>query len=206
MWYANICKYIHKQNPLCLCLVYEYNYINYCRYFTLVFLAQVVLVSPQCIPNEFQQRIHDSMDDFLKTTTYQAVMEGEVKNYYVWSTLLPYIKLMYLPESQSPKTKTTEQLHMLSLQTILLSLQNMLGRDNHKELLFKEGLEDYITCMPAHVPAPLKEQAKELVRIVASDTIQLQPPKLVNLAKAKLAKLQFGLECVLHKSVREILA
>ena len=172
-----------------------------CRYFTLVFLAQVVLVSPQCIPNEFQQRIHDSMEDFLKQATYQDIMKGEVENHYVWSTLLPYIKLMYVPEAE-----TTEQLHMLSLQTILLSLQNMLGRDCHKELLFKEGLEDYVTCMPAYVPAPLKEQAKELVRIVTIGKIQLQPPKLVNLASAKLAKLHFGLERVLHKSVREILA
>ena len=168
----------------------------------MVFLAQVVLVSPQCIPNELQQRIHDSMEDFLKQATYQDIMKEEVASYYVWSTFLPYIKLIYLPESP----KTTGQLHLLSLQAILLSLQNMLGRNNHKELLFKEGLEDYITCMPAYVPAPLKEQAKELVRIVGSDTIQLQPPKLVNLAKAKLAKLHYGLDDILHKSVREILA
>ena len=145
------------------------------------------------------------MEDFLKTATYKSVMEGEVKHWYVWSTFLPYIRLLYLPETSQvhDRSEVMQRLHMLSLRTVLLSLQNMLGRENHREVLLQEKLEDYITCSPTYVPSSLRDQAKELVRIV-SNGVQLQPPRLVNLVKAKLAKCHFGLERIVHMSVGEI--
>ncbi len=106
-----------------------------------MFLAQIILVSPQLIPKDFQQQIHDFMADFLQSATYQGIMEREIKQGYVWATFVPYVKLLYLPSS--PITGL-ERLHMLSLQTILLSLQNMLGRENHIKILLSEGLEDFI--------------------------------------------------------------
>lgn len=180
--------------------------INCCcyRYFTQVFLAQIVLTSPQCIPEEFKQHIQDFMESFLSTATYQALMEGEVKDWYVWSTFLPYIRVLYLPDaSMLTGDAVLRRLHLLSVQTTLLSLQNMLGRDNHRQVLLDEGLEDYITCVPGYVPASLKQQAQELVQIVRSG-IQLQPPKLLNLVRAKLAKMHFGLQKMLTMTVGEI--
>ena len=172
------------------------------RYFTQVFLAQIILASPQHIPEEFRQQIHDFMNDFLKTATYQSIAEGEIKQWNVWSTFIPYIKLVYLPEPQG--NGLMGQLHMLSLQTILLSLQNMLSRENHKVVLHNEGLEDYITCISSYVPESLMAEAKELVKIVGHDTY-LQPPKLINLVKAKLAKIHFGLVDVMNMTVGEII-
>ncbi len=161
-----------------------------CRYVVQVFLAQIILVSPQLIPKGLQQQIYNFMADFLQKATYQDIMEGEIKQHCIWTTLVPYVKLLYHPSSSS------SGLDMLSLQTILLSLQNMLGRENHIKILLSEGLEDFITCSPSYVPESLKPQAKEMVQIVRSG-MQLQPPKLVNLAKAKLAKMYFGLESVM---------
>ena len=180
------------------------------RYFTQVFLAQVLLASPQHVPEEFREKIHDFMKEFLQTATYQAVMASEIKNWFVWSTFLPYIKLLYMPDTEASRreqacSETMRSLHVLSLRTILLGLQNMLGRDNHREVLVQEGLEDYVTCLTSHLPpGMLREQARELVRIVGSGGMQLQPPRLVNLVKAKLAKMHFGLERVVHMSVGEI--
>ncbi len=94
---------------------------------------------------------------------------------------------------------------MLSLQTILMSLQNMLGRENHIKILLSEGLEDFITCSPSYVPESLKPQAKEMVQIMRSG-MQLQPPKLVNLAKAKLAKMYFGLESAMNTTVGDLIS
>ena len=145
------------------------------------------------------------MEDFLKIATYQTLREGEITHWYVWSTFLPYIKLMYFPDSIQERSETMNRLHMLSLQTALLSLQNMLGRDNHREVLLKESLEDYITCMPTYLPGPLRGQAEELVQVVRGGLLQLQPPTLVNLVKAKLAKLHFGLVRVVNMSVGEII-
>ncbi len=171
-----------------------------------MFLAQVIVTSPQHVPSETLERILSFMEDFLKIATYQSLREGEIKHWYVWSTFLPYIKLVYFPEPAQPKSDTMNRLHMLSLQTVLLSLQNMLGRDNHREVLLKESLEDYITCMPAYLSAgPLRGQAEELVQVVRGGACQLQPPTLINLVKAKLAKLHFGLVRVVNMSVGEII-
>lgn len=175
-----------------------------CRYFTQVFLAQVLLVSPQCIPGNMRKQIHDFMDSFLENATYKDLKDGEAENEYVWSTFLPYIRALYLPESSElAGDEMSRRLHNLSLETILLSLQNMLGCDCHRKVLFEESLEDYVTCMPAHVPDSLKEQAKELVQIVSSG-IQLQPPTLLNLARARLAKMHFGLQDMMNMTVGEI--
>ena len=143
----------------------------------------------------------------MKVATYQSLREGEIKHWYVWSTFLPYIKLVYLPDPPPEETTSDNmnRLHMLSLQTVLLSLQNMLGRENHRDVLMKESLEDFITCMPAFVPHALRSQAKELVRVVGGGAYQLQPPTLVNLVKAKLAKLHFGLVRVVNMSTGEII-
>ncbi len=142
------------------------------------------------------------MADFLQNATYQDIMEREIKQQYIWATFVPYIKLLYLP---SFSISGLERLHMLSLQTILLSLQNMLGRENHIKILLCEGLEDFITCSPSYVPESLKHQAKEMVQIVRSG-MQLQPPKLVNLVKAKLAKMYFGLESVMNTTVGDLIS
>lgn len=150
------------------------------------------------------------MTDFLNIATYQEVMKEEVKLWYVWSTFVPYIKLIYLKSppltnGTASQSSIMDQLHMLSLRIILLALQNMLSRPNHRDVLFREQLEDYVVCMPSYVPESLKPQAKELVKIVALGSCHSQPPKLVNLVKAKLAKVHFGLASVLNRTVGEII-
>ncbi len=144
------------------------------------------------------------MADFLQNVTYQDIMEREIKQNFFSSTLVPHVKLLYLPSS-SRSISGLERLHMLSLQTILLSLQNMLGRGDHIKILLSEELEDFITCSPSYVPESLKPQANKMVQIVGSG-MQLQPPKLVNLAKAKLAKMYFGLESVMNTTVGDLIS
>ena len=153
------------------------------RYFKQLFLAQVILASPHLIPAELKLTIQDFMMSFLSTTTVEKVYKATMDRDYQdpQYTFLPYIQLLYLPE-----LPCNEELHLLSLQTVLLSLQFNLGYDkfDHRKVLCEEGLEDYITFMPAHVPVSLQEQAKELVAIFGI----FQPPTLENLAKARLAK------------------
>lgn len=173
-----------------------------------MFLAEVILTSPQCVPSgNLQQRILNFMEAFLSSASYKSIRDWEIKRGYVWSIFLPYVKLMYFPEPAQARSDVMNQLHTLSLQTALLSLQNMLGRDIHRDNLFKESLEDYITCMPAYLPpGPLMDQAKELVKVTGSGKWQLQPPKLINLLKAKFAKEHFGLMQVVNMTSREILS
>ena len=151
------------------------------------------------------------MTDFLKIATYQEVMKGEVEYWYVWSTFVPYVKLIYLKPplltscGTASRSLIMDQLYMLSLRTILLALQNMLSRPNHREVLFQEQLEDYVVCMPSYVPVSLRPQAMELVKIVRLGSCRSQPPKLVNLVKCKLATVHFGLVSLLNRTVGEII-
>ena len=175
------------------------------RYFTHIYLAQIILMSPQHIPVGFYSQIHDTMQEFLKSTSYETVKEGEVKHWYVWSTFIPYVKLLYVPHCPIEKDGMMRSLQLLSLELIFLGLMNMLSRENHRAVLVKEGLVDYITCCPNHVPETLKHRAKELVYLITSSSdIQRQPAKLTSIVKAYLAKVHFGLEQVLCLSVGEI--
>lgn len=145
------------------------------------------------------------MQTFLQSTSYKTVKEGEIKHWYVWSTFLPYVKLLYTPHCPMPSDGMMRRLQLLSLEMILFGLRNMLSRENHQTVLMKEGLVDYITCCPTHVPKILQPQAKELVNMVTSSPdIRPQPAKLTNIVKACLAKVHFGLEQILSMSVSEI--
>lgn len=162
----------------------------------------MAVISPQHIPVEFYDQICDTMQVFLQSVSYETVKAGEIKHWYVWSTFLPYVKLLYTPHCPDERTR---RLQLLSLEMILFGLKNMLSRENHRAVLLKEGLIDYITCSPIHVPGILKPQAKELVDMVTSSPdVQQQPAKLTNIVKAYLAKVYFGLEQILSMSVSEI--
>lgn len=175
------------------------------RYFTQVFLAQVILVSPQHIPVEFYDRIYDTMQAFLSSTSYETIRDGEIKQWYVWSTFIPYIKLLYIPHCPIPSDGMMRKLQLLSVEMILFGLMNMLSRENHRAVLVKEGLVDYIICCPNYVPETLKDNAQKLVHLVTSSfDIRRQPARLTNMVKAGLAKVHFGLEQILSLSVGAI--
>ena len=160
-------------------------------------------MSPSVVSSDFYDPIHIHMENFFLSTTYHTIMEREVKGDSVWSTFVPYVKLAYIPDT--PQPEAVRKLQLLSLQTVIFSLQNMLGRENHRQVLKREGLVDYVTCMPFYVAETLKPRARELVQMLASSgDLQVQVPTLVNLVKAKLAKMCFGLEGVLTMSVAEL--
>ncbi len=74
--------------------------------------------------------------------------------------------------------------------------------------MVQEGLLDYLVCIPWLYPLdwPEREKARDLVNFMGQH-VQLQPPSLINITKAKLASMYFGLEKVLMTdSVTELLA
>ena len=145
------------------------------------------------------------MKEFLTTVTYKTIMEGELKREYVWLTFTPYIKLFHIPDT--PQPEMMRKLQLLSQETVIFGLQNMLGRENHREVLVREGLLDYVMCLPSYVPDCLRPRARELVQMLVScGDLHAQPPRLVSLVKAELAKAHFGLERVVNMSVGEIVS
>ena len=145
------------------------------------------------------------MQDFLAEADPGTIKRGEVKHWYVWSTFVPYVKLAYVPNS--PQTPQMQQLQLLSLETVLLGLRNMLARENHRKVLLREGLLDFVLCLPSYVPESLRPHARQLIEVLSSsDDVCIGPPRLVNVVKAQLAKRALGLERVLEMSVGEIVS
>ena len=193
---------------LFLCAYYCLFFLCVCRYYTLLFLIQVCLISPHCLKSDqFVCLITKRIESFLKANDYAKLRELEISLKYSCSVFIPYIKLAYIQNAPQAEGTSTGKLQLVSLQFAIFALQNWLGHEGHREILLKEGLLDFVFCMPQYVPPSLRPQAEELVQmVVSSPDIPEGPPKLLNLVKAKLAKMYFGLEEVLTLSVSEIVA
>ena len=162
-------------------------------------------MSPQCIPRSVCKIINHHMSDFLETTTYEQTREAEIEHWYVWQTFMPYVKLAFAPDTVNLLTSDLQLMQTLSLKLTIYSLQNMLGRAKHREVLLQEGLLDYVVSMPWFVPGPLKQQARDLVQMLAAyPELNMQPPALLSISKACLAKAHLGLEKVVKLSAGEI--
>ena len=182
-------------------------YIHY-RYFTGVFVAQLALATPSSIPGSLCKSVNHFLTEFLATATYEQIRDSEIKHWYVWQTFVPYVKLAYFANPAHHQLSTDiRTMQTLSLRLIIFGLQNMLGREKHREVLVQENLLDYVVCMPWFVPEPLKQQARDLVAMLASSPdINMQPPRLLSVTKALLAKScpGLGLEKVVKLSAGEI--
>ena len=183
-----------------------YNLNFFTRYFTTLFFALVSTGSSNCVSKEeFQQFIPDIvsfMHKFLCNTTYEQVHEAEEKATYFWSTIKPFVRLVYfcyekhsssLPANQNQLLK---DLYLTSVRAGIFSLQNMSLSEDYKDIIEKEELTDYLTCLPWYVPEVLREDAELLVQLV-NMKIKPQPPQLVNIVKGYLASYCFTLEEVM---------
>ena len=165
------------------------------------------LISPQCIKSDLYEDITRKIELFLQATSYEKIREEEINIGYSRLIFIPYVKLAYIPSPLQAGQTSFRKLQLVSLQLAIFALQNMLSREDHRQILLKEGLLDFVVCMPQYVPPSLRPQAEELVQmVVSSPDIPEGPPTLLNLVKARLAKMYFGLEQVLSLSVGEIMA
>ena len=169
-----------------------------------MFASQLILVSPHLIPPSLYEKINSHMTRFLTNATVDSVSEQESSLGFFWSTFLPYLKLLFMPNT--PRNSTTPRndpsissLQLLSIESVLFCLQCMLNNPDSHQSFLAEELNEYIVCVPWHVPQELKEKASSFLRVLSTHT-QLQPPRLSVLAKTKLAKMQFGLEKMIKMS------
>ena len=158
--------------------------------------------------SDWYKDITSMMEAFLQANSYKEIRDLEITHHTSSLIFLPYVKLAYVPYAP-PQAEETNigRLQLVSLRLAIFSLQDGLGRECQRQTLLKEGLLDFVICMPQYVPPSLRPQAEELVQmVVSSPDIPEGPPKLLNLVKARLAKMHFGLELVLTLSVSEIVS
>ena len=185
-------------------------------------LALLATSSPHLLRQKQTLKVYNFVKGFLKRADYRVVREHEKKIGFVWSTVLPHVKLAYSPnracssathvhtltDRQSSDVETVRKLQELCVEAGIFSLQNMLSGAPAREILVEEGLVEYVTCLPwCTLPGSrAHERARDLVSALRHE-MQLHPPRLGTLVRAKLAVWHFGLEKVLRTiSVHELLA
>ena len=171
-----------------------------------MFLAQLALVSPQLMSDQLTDKTSLYLTKFLSVADPERITEYEIVESYLWNSFLPYIKLAYLPNTPCCEPVLLSKTQDMGLLTIIIALHSMLDREVHREVLVREGLVDFLTCMPWYTTGPAEERARALVRMVQqAPDMKLQPPSLLNLAKACVAKHYCGLPTVVQLSVPDIL-
>jgi hypothetical protein len=141
------------------------------------------------------------MNKFLSETQPDVIRVYEEEQECVWATLLPYIKLFYLPQRRnsgmgiSDHERQMQELQHSSERMVLFFLHSKMNRQYSCDILVKEGLVDYVTALPWHVSVESKASAESVVSELGGH-MRLQPPRLCSIVQAKLAKMHFGLESV----------
>ena len=167
--------------------------------------TKIVLVSPQLISKQ-ELQIHNHLMRFLETAHHSLITQYETAMEYVWATFLPYIKLIYHPNTPCREPLLLSETQDMALQTTIIALHSMLDRSIHREVLVREGLVDYLICMPWYTTGSAQQRSRALVRMVQqSPDVDLQPPSLLNMTKACVAKNYCGLQTVVHLSVPDII-
>ena len=170
-----------------------------------MFFAQLASASLLLLTPKHISKILDFISDFIKTADYTEVRQQEFENGYIWSTLIPFVKLVYQPCLDCSTDGSQKTLQELCIEAGVFSLQNMLSCEASREVLIQEGLVEYVTCMPWYTPRVVRKRAEQLVSMLGKK-IQLQPPRLGVMTRAKLATLHFGFEKVFQAvSVHELL-
>jgi hypothetical protein len=184
-------------------------HVTLLRYYAQLVFSKLILLSSPHLSLESLEKMDKFSTDFLWQTDPVSLSRGEQRSGNFWSVFEPFVALLYVPRawqeqncSSARRGLLLRRLQVSSIRTALLALHVIvLGSDDEHnktmEIMRRENLIPYIIALPSHVPAALQEQAVELVRCLGQ-CIPIEPPALAELAKASLAKYQFGLGRMLH--------
>ena len=153
------------------------------------------------------QRMDVFLTDFIRDVDPLVLAQEEQTSGNFWSVFEPFVTLLYVPtplegsREGGERELLLQKMRTCSVQSALIALHIIIlcSDDGHKSLdiICRENLLPYIILAPVHVPVSLRSQASEVVRCLGRH-VQIEPPTLADLAKASLAKYQFGLERLLH--------
>ena len=176
-----------------------------CRCYVAATLAIMIIPSSyQLLDESVQMDVCTLMESVLSRLTPTMLEKYEDQEGLVWCSILPYVKLFYLPTSSACMVvPMLRSLQLLSLKVLLLMLHGTLRRKVHCDVVSKEEIRDYVISLPWVVPAEMSQAASALVSDFAFHQA-LQPPMLVNIVKGKLARWGLGLDAVVSTSVRDI--
>ena len=165
-------------------------------------IAQLVLTKEAIFPEHLTAEVTDSLANFLRGVDSSLLHKWAMQvNGFRWQDIFPVMRLVYSPSCHT----STLLIDMLCLEAGLLGLQIILGRDDERQVLIKQGLLDYLTCLPWYIPkgSEAHKRAKAVLDMVGSH-VPLQPPSLNNIVRAKLAATCCGLEKAMHSDCHQL--
>ena len=175
------------------------------------FFSELVCHSADIIPLPLKGKIYHFMENFLSNVDHREVRQHRDKYGVCCVDLLPTISLPYSPLDPVKSSYTDEhnlimkKLKQLCVEFGVLCIQYELLGENERKSIIAKKLVDYVVCLPWHVTAGSRahRRACDLVAFM-SENMVLQPPSLINIARAKLAATHLGLKKTLKLSVHEI--
>ena len=136
---------------------------------------------------------------FIQAANYKTLSRYEDAQGFVWATIKPYVKLLYC------KSFLDDSFIISCKKTIILVLLTMLFTKKHRNVMIREGLVDYIVCLPWFTCGEVQKRAKELVSIIREvPDVFYEPPSLLNMTKGAVSIYFCGLEDVMKLSVPEL--
>lgn len=187
-------------------------------------MGYLVLTSARHMSQRLYEKFIIYMEDFLEISHPDiiAVREKEFHPKFGWTSYMPFLKLLlsppaewskygggsYLPRHLEPETMMVRKLHDLGLETALLGLEVMVSKDPEeaRKKLLEEKILSYTLCLPANVPYRIRDRANAIVTKLRTYETKnpVMIPKLGIMAKARLAKVYFGLKKVMDRSADEL--
>ena len=160
-----------------------------------------------------KQKIGVFIKSFLDSSQYRQIREyHENLTGGWWGALFPFLEVAYHPYCTSTESSNSNEvldLKLLCIEMGIFSLQVALLGEKEKLVLTKEGSLDFVVCLPWCLPqgSRAQQQAVELVSYLRHEKQLVRPPSLLNIAKAKLAAMCFGLKKMINSySIQDLLS
>ena len=174
------------------------------RYYILMTFAQVALHSIVSFDKN-EAQILAAMSGFLQTSSADQIRNVEMSHNFLWMLFRPFVCQLYVVTPKHPSGGVA--LREKSLEMAILTLENTMGQEFHRRVLAREGLIDFVTCLPWHTTEHAQQRAFQLLRIIQqAPEVHLQPPSLLNITRATVAKEFCGLRKVLTLSLSDLIS
>ena len=153
-------------------------------------MARLLLYSFKTIPSTYTPRMVDAMEVFVRTTQVGEIVTFEDRYQYNWISILPFVEMMFVPLSDGMGSlQGQHECEYISMRLIILSLQAEFGRKVNRDLAVKQGLLEYIVCMPWGIRSEWSDGCKQILKGFMEDRKSGLPvPRLSTIAKVKLAR------------------
>ena len=121
--------------------------IHSSRYFSSTMIAQLVLTKVATFPEYLAAEVSLFLGDFVRGVDCNSLIRAAKVYGFRWHDKFPVMRLVYIPSCHT----SPFPIALLCLNIGLLGLQVILNGADERKVLIKQGLLDYLTCLPCMV-------------------------------------------------------